>query len=121
MASSANTPHWDKNLQHKQRQPNQRPSQQRARQQRPNDFGGFDSLLVGKEGVMKLGNGEVIKGVVSAASKYFYLVSVDGQVLIVNKAWVVSIMPVQNQNKNNGASTLVGTSTGLGGDNERGK
>jgi sRNA-binding regulator protein Hfq len=89
--------------QRQQRQPGQQEG-------KPRDFGGFDSLVVGRECIIKLGNGEAIKGTVSAASKYFYLINIDGQVVVVNKAWVISIMPVQSQNKKDDAGTLVGTS-----------
>jgi len=41
--------------------------------------------------------------------------------VIINKGYIISIMPVQSQNKNNGAGTLVGAPAGMGGDNERGK
>jgi len=56
--------------------------------------------------VIKLGCGEAVKGVVSAASKFWYLVNVGGQVIIINKAWVVSVMPIQNttNNTNNNAA-----------------
>jgi sRNA-binding regulator protein Hfq len=50
--------------------------------------------------VIKLGNGEAIKGVVSAASKFWYLVNSGGQVMIVNKAYVATITPIQPQNNN---------------------
>jgi len=58
-------------------------------------------LIVGRECIIKLGNGEAIKGTVSAASKYFYLVTTGGQVMVVNKAYVVLIMPIQTPQNNN--------------------
>ncbi len=58
-------------------------------------------MVVGRECVIKLGNGDVIKGLVSAASKYFYLVNAGGQVTIVNKAYVVLITPIQTPQQNN--------------------
>jgi sRNA-binding regulator protein Hfq len=57
-----------------------------------------------------MANGKILQGLVSAASKYWYLVNVDGQVVIVNKGYIVSITPVQSQNKNENAGTLVGAS-----------
>jgi sRNA-binding regulator protein Hfq len=62
-----------------------------------------------------MANGKILQGLVSAASKYWYLVNVDGQVVIVNKGYIVSITPVQSQNKNENASTLVDASVGAGG------
>jgi len=109
MTSNMNTPRWDRNLQYQQRRSNQQSRQQRVQQRNPNDFGGFDSLVVGRKSIIKLGNGEVIRGDVSAASKYWYLVNVDGQVVIINKGYIISIMPVQSQNKNENAGTPVGT------------
>jgi hypothetical protein len=112
MAGGVNTPRWDKGPHHQQRQPNQRPGQQRTQQRRANDHGGFDSLLVGHDCLTELGNGKVIRGVIAAASKYFYLINTNGQIIVVNKAWVVSITPVQSQNKNEDAGTLVGATVG---------
>ncbi len=43
---------------------------------------------------------------VSAASKYFYLVTAGGQVMVVNKAYVVMVMPIQTpQNNQQNTST----------------
>jgi sRNA-binding regulator protein Hfq len=67
----------------------------------------------------ELGNGKVIRGVVVATSKYFYLINANGQVIVVNKAWVVSIMPVQSQNKNEHAGTLVGAIGGPYGEEKK--
>ncbi len=99
-------PYWNKALQSQARaqsKPSGKSQQQQPKQQ---DFGGFDSLLVGRECLFKLGNGEVIKGVVSAASKFWYLVNAGGQVMVVNKAYVVMVMPIQNttNNTNNNAA-----------------
>jgi len=92
-------PYWGKALQNQQKaQP--KPEAKQSRQQ--GDNGGFDSLIVGRACSIELGNGKTIKGVVSAASKYFYLISIDGQVTIVNKAFVVSITPIQGQNAGGG-------------------
>jgi hypothetical protein len=88
-------PYWGRAVQIGQK-PAAKPQSGRPQQQQPRDNGGFDSLIVGKESVIKLGTGETVKGVVSAASKYFYLISIDGQVTIINKAFVVSITPIQN-------------------------
>jgi len=108
MAGDTNTSRWNKSPQHQQKLPNQRPGQQRPQQRRANDHGGFDSLLVGHDCLTELGNGKVIRGVIAAASKYFYLINVNGQIMIVNKAYVVSVMPVQSQNNKQSASTPVG-------------
>ncbi|MDT7970733.1 MAG: hypothetical protein RQ842_09195, partial [Vulcanisaeta sp.] len=51
------------------------------------------SLIVGRACSIELGNGRTIEGVVTAASKYFYLISIDGQVIIINKAYVVTVAP----------------------------
>jgi sRNA-binding regulator protein Hfq len=75
---------------------------------RPNDYGGFDGSILGKICKFKLANGEILQGLVSAASKYWYLVNVDGQVVIINKGYIISIMPVQSQNNKQSAGTLVG-------------
>jgi sRNA-binding regulator protein Hfq len=104
MGNNTPNPYWGKALQYQQKtQAKSQVKQQQQRQQenKPRDFGGFDSLVVGRECVIKLGNGEVIRGLVSAASKYFYLVTVGGQVMIVNKAYVVMVMPTQTQQNNN--------------------
>jgi hypothetical protein len=80
------------------------------------DFGGFDNLLVDRKCKIKTGTGEVIEGLITAASKYFYLMNVDGQVVVVNKAWVVSITPVQsptnNQQNNNPVGMVSGNDKG---------
>jgi sRNA-binding regulator protein Hfq len=99
-------PYWGRALQYQQGQQQgkaqiKQQQQQGKHENKPRDYGGFDSLIVGKECVIKLGNGEAITGVVSAASKYFYLVNAGGQVMIVNKAYVVSIIPTQAQQNNN--------------------
>jgi len=127
MGNNTFNPYWGKAIQYQQKaqpkpetkQTGKQPS--KARGDRPRDFGGFDSLIVGKECIIKLGTGEIVRGVVGAVSKYFYLISIDGQVMVVNKAWVISIMPVQSQNKNEHAGALVDTSVGGGGDYDRGK
>jgi small nuclear ribonucleoprotein (snRNP)-like protein len=90
------------------------------KENKPKDFGDFDSLIVGKEVIIKLGNGEVAKGIVSAVSKYWYLVSDDGQVTIINKAFVVSITPIQNQNLGRGGAGQKITGGG-GNGGQRGK
>jgi sRNA-binding regulator protein Hfq len=117
-------PYWQKALQYQQqgqqggeqrnqgRQQQQRQQQQRQQENKPRDFGGFDSLVVDRECMIKLGNGEVIKGLVSAASKYFYLVNAGGQVTIVNKAYVVLIMPIQTPQQNNTNNNGTGGSNG---------
>jgi sRNA-binding regulator protein Hfq len=93
----------------------QQPRQQRTQQRKTNDYGGFDGSILGMNCKFKLANGETLQGLVAATSKYWYLVNVDGQVIIVNKAYVVSIMPVQSQNNKQSAGTLVGVSVGAGG------
>jgi len=105
MASNLN-PYWSKALQYQQKsqaKPQGKPQQPQSKPQesKPKDFGGFDSIIVGKECIIKLGNGEAIKGTVSAASKYFYLVTAGGQVLIINKAYVVMVVPIQTPQNNN--------------------
>jgi hypothetical protein len=87
-----------------------KPQPKPAQDSKLKDYGGFDSLLVGRDCMAELGNGKVIRGVVVATSKYFYLINANGQVIVVNKAWVVSITPVQSQNKNENAGTLVDAS-----------
>lgn len=91
-------PYWGKALQNQQKaqaKPETRQQPSKVREDKPGDNGGFDSLIVGRECIVKLGTGETVRGIVSAASKYFYMVSIDGQVVIVNKAYVVSITPIQ--------------------------
>jgi len=103
---------WGKMAQYQQplkQQPVRQQTQQtQPKQGRKDDRGGFDGLVVDQRCRIKTGTGEVIEGIVSAASKYWYLVNVDGQVVIVNKAHVVSIMPLQNPAANNQQSTAVG-------------
>jgi|MonGeyMetagenome_1017769.scaffolds.fasta_scaffold41471_3 sRNA-binding regulator protein Hfq len=121
MGSGMNAARWNRKTQYQQRHPTQRPNQQRTQQQKTNDYGGFDGSILGANCRFKLANGETLQGLVSAVSKYWYLINVDGQILIVNKAYVVSIMPVQSQNKKEVAGTLVDASVGGGGDYDRGK
>jgi hypothetical protein len=97
-------PYWAKAVQNQQKaQPKPSGKPQQRQQPKQQDFGGFDSLIVGRECLIKLGCGEAIKGTISAASKFWYLVNADGQVVIINKAWVVSVMPIQNTTNNNTA------------------
>jgi len=108
-------PYWGRALQYQQgQQQGKAQVKQQPKQQgnKPRDFGGFDSLVVGRECMIKLGNGEVIKGLVSAASKYFYLVTVGGQVMVVNKAYVVMVMPIQTPQQNNTNNNGTGDSNG---------
>jgi hypothetical protein len=121
-------PYWSKAVQYqvtqqaKPQQKSQGKSQQPKQQGgEPRDNGGFDSLIVGQLCVIKLGTGEIIKGVVSAASKYFYLVSVDEQVIIINKAYVVTVAPIQNQNLGRGGDGNKQNSQGGGVDGQRSK
>jgi sRNA-binding regulator protein Hfq len=104
--SNNNHPYWGRAIQN-QMKAQAKPQQQSRQEAKPRDNGGFDSLIIGRECFIKLGNGEAVKGVVSAASKFWYLVNIGGQVIVVNKAWVVSVMPTQPQtnktNNNNGA------------------
>lgn len=114
MAGGVNISRWDRVPQRQQRQPNQQSRQQRTQQRRPNDYGGFDGSILGTNCMFKLANGETLQGLVVAAAKYWYMVNVDGQIIIVNKAYVVSITPVQSQNKKDDAGTLVDASVGGG-------
>jgi len=105
-------PYWARAIQNQQKaQPKPQPKQQQQpnkQQEKPRDFGGFDSIIVGKECIIKLGNGEAIKGIVSAASKFWYLMTASGQVMVVNKAYVVMVMPVQPQNNTNNQQNTAG-------------
>jgi len=100
-------PYWAKAIQNQQKaqpKPSGKPQQQQQPKQqenKPRDFGGFDSLIVGRDCIIKLGCGETIKGTVSAASKYFYLVTAGGQVIVINKAYVVMVVPIQTSQNNN--------------------
>ena len=67
-------------------------------------------MVVGHACFIELGTGKTIHGVISTMSKYWYLVNADGQITIVNKAYVVSITPVQPQNNKQSVNTLVGAS-----------
>jgi sRNA-binding regulator protein Hfq len=103
-------------VQGQQRQPSKQQQQQpKSQESKARDFGGFDPLIVDKNCLIKLGNGEVIKGLVGATSKYWLLVNVDGQVIIINKAWVVSVMPIQSPTNNSQENT----NNNAGGTNER--
>ena len=98
---------WSQVRQSQQRQAQTKPQvmsqqqPQQPKQGRKDDRGGFDGLVIDQRCRIKMGTGEVIEGIVSAAGKYWYLLNVNGQVVIVNKAWVVSITPIQNPNTNN--------------------
>jgi sRNA-binding regulator protein Hfq len=101
-------PYWARAIQNQQKaQPKPQGKTQQQQQQpkpqesKPKDFGGFDSLIVGRDCIIKLGNGEAIKGVVSAASKFWYLVTAGGQIMVVNKAYVAMVMPIQTPQNNN--------------------
>jgi hypothetical protein len=114
-------PHWSQAKQSQQRNQQQGKAQQPAKQQtqprqekKAEDHGGFDSLLVGRKCKFKTGDGEVIEGFVSAASKFWYLVNVDGQVVIINKAYVVMVMPIQTPQNNNTNNNPVGEVSGNG-------
>jgi sRNA-binding regulator protein Hfq len=109
-------PNWSQVRQNQQRQAQAKPQtkfqQQQQQPKKANDYGGFDPLVDKQRCKIKLGDGEVIEGLITATSKFWYLVNVDGQVVIVNKAWVMSITPIQNPNTNNPtseASTEVST------------
>jgi len=78
-------------------QQQQQPKQQEGK---PKDFGGFDSLVLDQRCRIKTGTGEVIEGLITATSKFWYLVNVNGQIVIVNKAYVMMVMPIQPQNNN---------------------
>jgi sRNA-binding regulator protein Hfq len=118
-APNTPNPYWQKAIQYQQANQAKRQGKTQVKQQpkqegnKPRDFGGFDSLVVDRECVIKLGNGEVIKGLVSAASKYFYLVNAGGQVIVINKAYVVMVMPIQPQ-QNNTNNNGTGDSNGSG-------
>jgi hypothetical protein len=107
MGMSYFNPYWSKAIQNQQKaqpkpqaKPQQQPKQQEGKQARSGDHGGFDSLIVGRESVIKLGTGEAIKGTISAASKFWYLVTAGNQVMIINKAYVVMVMPIQTPQNN---------------------
>jgi hypothetical protein len=113
MGVSYYNPYWAKAIQNQQKAQNKPQGKPDVKQQqqpgKPRDFGGFDSLIVGRECVIKLGTGEAVKGVVSAASKFWYLVNVGGQVIVINKAWVVSVMPAQTTSTNNNTNNTGGS------------
>jgi len=97
-------PNWGQVRQNQQHQAQAKPQAKFQQSQQPkkaNDFGGFDPLVDKRRCRIKLGDGEVIEGLISAVAKFWYLVNVDGQVVIVNKAWVVSITPIQDPTINN--------------------
>lgn len=76
--------------------------QQTQQARKTSDHGGFDSLVVDRRCRIKTGDGEVIEGLVTAASKFWFLVNANGQIVIVNKAWISSITPVQTPTNNQG-------------------
>jgi hypothetical protein len=107
-------PNWSQVRQYQQHGNSRQPARQQTqtRQERKtNDHGGFDSLLVDRRCRIKDGTGGIIEGIVTAASKFWYLVNADGQIIVINKAWVVSITPVQSPNENNQQNTPVGEVT----------
>jgi hypothetical protein len=103
-------PYWGRAIQQAGQKPAvktqpRQPQQPQAKRQKLNDHGGFDSLIVGRKCLIKLGDGDMIKGTVSATSKYWYLVTVGEQVVIVNKAYIMAIIPGQTQDGNNQQNT----------------
>ena len=60
------------------------------------DPGGFDNLILGWKCVLGLSNGNILEGVIKAASKYWYIVSTSmGHTVFVNKAFIITITPLE--------------------------
>jgi hypothetical protein len=110
MASPTNSnPHWQRTLQYQQRQgkpdrQQQHRQPQPARQRTRDDFGDEwkDRDVVIEQ--VKGTNVNIIKGRVYDVSKYWLKVFVDNQILYLNKAYVLSIKPVEVK----GGSGVVG-------------
>ena len=114
-------PHWSKALQHQQRNQQQQgqqggPQQQRQQpqpakqgRQQPRDDFGHEWLNKVVEAEQVKGAGVVvIRGRVTDVSKYWLKIAVDGQTLYVNKAYVVSIKPVEMKDGQGGPNAGAG-------------
>jgi hypothetical protein len=114
MASPTNSnPHWQRALQYQQRQgkpdrqQHQRQQSQPAKQgrQQPRDDFGYEWLDKVVEAEQVKGTGVVvIKGRVTDVSKYWLKIVVDGQTLYVNKAFILSIKPLEMKDGQGGGN-----------------
>ena len=110
-------PYWQKALQYQQRNQQQQGQQQQRQQSQPakqgrqqprDDFGhewlgkDFEAEQVRGAGVV------VIRGRVVDVSKYWLKIAVDGQTLYVNKAFILSIKPVEIESKDEGGENANG-------------
>jgi hypothetical protein len=99
-------PHWSQAIQYQQRnQQQQRQQPQPARQvrQRPRDDFGYEWLDKVVEAEQVKGAGVVvIRGRVTDVSKYWLKIVVDGQTLYVNKAFILSIKPLEMKDSQGG-------------------
>jgi hypothetical protein len=90
-------PYWSKALQNQQRnqaKPQGRPQSQGKVQVKE----GFDSDLLGKDVEVEQVKGQnvvVIKGKIEEVSKYWLRLLVNGESLYLNKAFIISIKPLE--------------------------
>jgi hypothetical protein len=112
-------PYWNKALQNQtraQNKPQVKPeTRQASKRQRVRD--GFDDEWVGKEvegRVVEGANVVTLRGKIIDVSRYWLKMAVDGQTLYVNKAYVVSIKPVEMKDGAPG-----GPNAGAGGQSAR--
>jgi RNase P/RNase MRP subunit p29 len=106
MGVSYFNPYWQKALQYQQRnqqQQRQQPRQVQRRPGQPRDDFGHEWLGKDVEAEQVKGSGVVvIRGRVVDVSKYWLKIAVDGQTLYVNKAFILSIKPVEIESGGSG-------------------
>jgi len=94
-------PYWGKALQNQQKsqaKPEAKPSQRQQGKQRRGTRDGFDDEWLGKEvdgRVVEGANVVVLRGRVIDVSKYWIKLFVNNQILYLNKAYILSIKPVE--------------------------
>ena len=110
MVSNSLNPYWRqaKQYQQRQKQSQQRPHSQGQGQSERHGWrlrDGFDEEWKDKNVEIERVKGEtteVVKGKVVDVTRYWLKISVDGQVLYVNKAYVLSIRPVEIESGTSG-------------------
>jgi hypothetical protein len=100
MGNPSSHPYWSQSKQYQQRQGQQR---QPGRQFKE----GFDPDILGKDVEVKQVKGQsvvVVRGKVEDVSKYWLKLQVGGEVLYLNKAFVISIKPLMIRNAPGGSN-----------------
>jgi len=96
-------PHWQR------AQPKAQTKQQQEGRQRRGVRDGFDDEWVGKDVEVEQVKG-VIRGRVVDVSKYWLKIIVNGEVVYLNKAYIVSIKPAVIKNAGGGGNAGAGQS-----------